>query len=209
MGKIAKFKRGLLDFIKLGLAPHEFKQSHQSFSRKVPIGSQILHIAFVTYPDKVIVEADVDIRHDELENFYNALMGEQPAVQTATIGSEIEKLAGVQSFGWVISSSSDIPIVGNEIISAFWNIGCFFLEKYSDPKELFEVLASDDLPARAFCIIDHVRAEKALIAAVLLARTDLDNLIDKKIDYLTTLGNPYLADFLEFVVRIKRALRLL
>lgn len=115
MGKTEKLKRGLLDFIKQALASHGFRRSYQSFFRRIPIGSQILHLAFVQRGNTVEIEANVEVRHEKLEQLYSDLLGEPHSFQTATVGAEFGKLAGTNSIIWTVNNLSDIPVIGKNI----------------------------------------------------------------------------------------------
>jgi hypothetical protein len=204
MDKTEQLKPGLLYIINQALVSHGFRRSHQSFFRRIPIGSQILHLAFVQHGNTVEIKANAEVRHDELEELYSDLLGEPHSFQTATVGAEFGKLAGTNSIIWTVNNLSDIPVISNKILASFWDIGWPFLETYSSLEKIFVILMADETPARDYCSIHHVRAEKALVAAFLLGRKDIyHELIDAKIAYLTKIENPYLKDFLEFVIRFK------
>lgn len=203
MGKIADLKHGLLDFLKQELGPHGFRKSHQSFYKKVPIGRQIFHIAFIPYGDNVEISADVDIRHEEIEKLDKIVLDEAYDTLTATIGAELGQLANRDSMIWSLNDQSLIPVVGRDIMNAFWKIGWPFLEGFASLEKIYEVLISDDLPISDYLLIDHVRAEKALLAAFLLNKNDMDMIIDAKLAYLLKKGNPYLTDFIKYVVGFK------
>jgi hypothetical protein len=204
MGKIADLKHGMLDFLEQEMRPHGFRKSYQSFYKKVPIGRQIFSIAFISYPDEVEINAFVDIRHEEIEKLYKIVLGEPYDTRAATIGVELGQLAKRNSMTWSLNDQSSIPAIGREIMNSFWEIGWPFLQEYASLEKIYEVLISDDLPTSDYLLIDHVRAEKALIAAFLLNRNDIDMIIDKKLSYLLQKRNPYLADFIKSVVSFKK-----
>ena len=200
-------KHGLLDFLKQELVPHGFRKSHQFFYKKAAIGRQILHIAFIPYKDNVEINVNVDIRHEEIEKLDKIVLDEAYDIRTATIGAELGQLANRNSMIWSLNDPSLIPVVGIDIMNAFWKIGWPFLKEYASLEKIYEVLISDDLPISDYLLIDHVRAEKALLAAFLLNKKDMDMIIDAKLSYLLKKRNPYLSDFLKFVVSFKQYLR--
>jgi hypothetical protein len=204
MGKIVDLKHGFLDFLKQELGPHGFRKSHQFFYKKAAIGRQILHIAFIPYKDNVEININIDIRHEEIEKLDKIVLGEAYDVRTATIGAELGQLANRNSMIWSLNDPSLIPMVGMDIINTFWKIGWPFLEEYASLEKIYEVLISDDLPISDYLLIGHVRAEKALLAAHLLHKKDIDMIIDAKLSYLIKNGDPSLANFIKFVVSFKK-----
>ncbi len=204
MGKIADLKHGLLDFLKQELEPHGFKKSHQSFYKKIPIGRQIFHLAFIPYKDVVEIRADVDIRHEEIEKLDKIVLDEAYDIRTATIGVELGRLANRNSMIWSLDDPSLIPVVGMDILNAFWEIGWPFLDEFTSLEKIYKVLISDDLPISNYLLIDHVRAEKALLAAFLLNKKDMDTIIDAKLSYLLKKRDPNLTSFIKFVVGFKK-----
>jgi hypothetical protein len=204
MAKIVDLKHGMLDFLKQKLGPYGFRKSHQFFYKKVPIGRQLFHIGFISYNDTTEIKAFVDIRHEEIEKLFRIVLDEAYDIRTATIGVEIGRLANRNSMIWSLNDSSLIPVVGMDIINTFWEIGWPFLEEYANLEKIYEVLISDDLPICDYLLIDYVRAEKALLAAHLLHKNDIDMIIDAKLSYLIKNGDPSLADFIKFIVSFKK-----
>lgn len=207
MKKHLDLKKGILNSIKNELTPYSFTNSHQLFYRNNEIIRQILHIAFVNRKNGLEINPSIDICHIELEKLYSDVLGRRPTDDTATVGAELEVLAGIKNNIWIIDDKSNIQTLVQEILTKFWEYGLPFLEKYSTLESIFEVLASDDPPLRDYCVIPHIRAKKALVAAFLLRKQNTYNeLIDSKISFLVRTNNPYLKDFLEFTVKFKSKL---
>jgi hypothetical protein len=204
VGNITDLKYGLLDYLKQEMEPYGFRKSRQSFYKRITIGRQIFHVAFIPYKYNVEINAYVDIRHEEIEKLDKIILGEAYDIETATIGAELGLLANSNSKIWSLNDRSLIPVVGIDIMDTFWRIGWPFLDEYASLEKIYDVLISDDLPISDYLLIDHVRAEKALIAAFLLNRNDIEMVIDKKLSYLLRKRNPYLKDFLNFVVSFKK-----
>lgn len=209
MRKITDLKQALLSFLSTELASIGFRKSYQSFYRKIPIGRQILHVAFIKYKYKAESKASVEIRHDELEKLYNIILGELPNTPTATIGAEFGELLGSKSsMVWLINDTSDVPVVGTSILTAFRNVGLPFLESYASLEKIFEILDANEFPRQSFCPIPHVRAEKAIIASYLLGQhKDYDELVTAKLGYLMSINNPYINEFMDFTNKLKEKIK--
>ena len=194
----------LFDFLENKLAPKNFTRFHQSFRRKKTFGWEILHIAVGKYKNWIDIEANVEIRYNELERLYNTILSESANIPTATIGSELGRLSSGGKKYWKISDSTEIPIVGNDILTFFWNFGMKFFKDYSNLEKIFDVFVADGQPTDAYCSIPHIRAQKAVVAAYLLHREDsYFDLVVNKVSYLKGIENPYIADFLEFAFELR------
>ena len=205
MSRNAELKRAILDFLKKNLAPNGFRRSDRIFYRKIPIGRQILYVAFLRGQDEINVVLNVSIRHDEIENLYSSLEDVKPNNRRATIGAELGKLSSKETMMWPVAHISDVPSIGNEILFAFWKIGWPFLTEYAVSEKILNVLLDDGPKGNTFCVLSDLRAEKALVAAYVLGKKDnYDSLIDAKLSYLLEKKNPYLKEFLEFVVKFKK-----
>jgi hypothetical protein len=200
-------QRSLLDFIKNELGIHKFRQSHQSFFRSNAIGKEFFQILLGDYRDYIEIEAHVSLRHNRLEELYNIVLGESPNLETATLGADLGILAGGTKKRWEAADLADIPIVGNEILDLFWNVGIRFLEEYANLERMYDVFVTDGQPTDAYCSIPHIRAQKAVVAAYLLHREDsYFDLIVNKVSYLKGIDNPYIVDFLEFAFELRSKL---
>jgi len=209
MVKILELKKALSDFLEKELALSGFRLSQQSFYRKASVCEQIIHIAYIKRKYEVEVKANVDIRHNELEQLYNILLDESPNTPTATVGAEFGKLLGMKtSMVWSVKDHFDVPAVGKAILTTFWEVGQPFFENYGSLEKIFDILIADDLPIQSYCPIPHIRAKKALLALYLLGLySNYEDLVNAKIMYLTSINNPYVTDFLNFADKLKEKIR--
>jgi len=206
MDTLQRYKKEFLSYLENKLKPKEFFLFGQAFLKDTPIGKEILHVAFSDYHDKIDISPTIEIRHDKIEKLYDDISGEDPDTPTATIGISLSKISMKGETNWSINNSTDISLIGDEILEHFWDYGIPVFSKYSSMKELFPVLADDQPSTNIYCIIPHLRAKKALVAAYIEGKTSnqFDDLVDRKVQYLKDIENPYLVEVLDFAFLLRR-----
>lgn len=159
---LKELRARLLDEIQDRLASEGYRRSEQTFVRPVPVGAYLFHVAFMNHRADFDVSADVGIRYDEFES----RLGRRDKA-TATIGAQLENIAGDGVRRWTVQKPSDVSAVSEGIIARFHHIGVPFLERFGSPHNVLEVLSRGGREAVLICplsdrriaLIDALRAK--------------------------------------------------
>lgn len=192
----------LLAQLAVDLKPKGFKRAKQTFTKKISVGKQIFHIAFVERNTDFDVVADMAVRYDALEDLVNSArtnLSKREKLQTASIGCEIGNISGGEQKRWTVSGEADIAPVCSGILADFEAIALPYLEKYASLDEILSVLSGDDASAWLHSPLHGARAQKAVGAAYLLGQKDtFDKLVESKTAFLKERNDFGLSKFVAF-----------
>jgi hypothetical protein len=166
------------------MAAHGFKPEPvgQSFYRDVPGGRWAFHVSFVRHETDMDITADVAVRVDAIEQVVNQCetgLTDAEKRRSTTLGAELGNLSRRQPLRWTVSELDDVAAVAEQIAGAFKKIGLPYLSAHSDVESAYRVLASTAPEDRLHSPILGARCMRAVAAAHVLGRSELDQLIQR------------------------------
>jgi hypothetical protein len=210
MEYIATLQKQLL--VGVGFVVQEYgfnpKPRGQTFRISKPFGWASIHLSFIPHPPADFdVTIDVALRIDAIENLVNEdekLLTKSEKSQTATIGCELGNLSAGKQHRLSIASESDVQSTVGAIKTMVESIALPYIERYSNPNELFQVISSNDPSAWLHSPIHGARCKRALAAAVVLKKYDcVLELIQKSEAFLTSQNDFGLHAFRTFSKKIR------
>ncbi|HIC87841.1 MAG TPA: hypothetical protein EYP04_00310 [Anaerolineae bacterium] len=190
-----KLFRSVGDLVsKYGFALH-YRQ--HTFVRYFQGGHASLHLQVATYPDGLVVAADVGIRFDEVEEGLcgsDSVLPEEEKKYTCTLGAELGKLAEGRRREWEVSSERDVDRVAREVLSYFEKAGLPYIERYSDIERAAELLTEDSIIS-----VPWEDARRAVMLTWITGGIDKARAtIQRKTAFLKRINDPHLGWFQDF-----------
>lgn len=151
--------------------------ARQSFFKKTAFGRYVLHLAFVDRGFHISIDADVGLRHDDLENlvFENTtgLIVPSGRKETSSIGAGLGRIGSPGQKEWPIYKISEIDRTAEAIVQEFLSVGIPYLEKYSDKETLFREFVQSGPDARLLNPVPLHSSLNTIALVYLLERTDM------------------------------------
>jgi hypothetical protein len=198
-------KKPLFDRIGDILDAHGFIKNiaRQGFLKKTAFGHYAFHLAFVDRGFHIGVEADVALRHDDLENlvFENTTGLIVPAGRrnTSSIGAELGRIRSSGHKEWPIHKISEIDRTAEAIVQEFLSVGMPYLEKYSDKEILFRAFVQSGPDAELLNVIPLHSSLNTIALAYLLGKMDIfTELANRQEAFLMPIPNSGIEIFQEF-----------
>lgn len=188
----------------------KYRGKQQDFIQQTDYGFNAFHIAIIRHENDFDITVDVGIRFDDVENLINKnnkLLTKSQKKETCTIGVEIGNLTQGQTRRWTIEKFEDIMDVTYSVVEVFDHVALDYFKKYSNLEMVYKILRRDDKEAGLHSPFPSYRAIRAVIAAIVLDKSNLEiqNLIKEKISYLAGLKKDFdLKQFRDFLYRIGR-----
>jgi hypothetical protein len=169
-------QRGLLQELASRLPEDGFKprMKRQDFVREVPSGQWIVHVGFIRHPDDVDVTVDPAVRLEPVERLLEA--AGYGHGQGATIGAELGNIVDGRPRRWTIQSAADCPVVAEEMASEIRKFALAWLERHSDPRAVFGILAQQD---RQSWLYSPVHVKRCLTLVALATHLESDEKADE------------------------------
>lgn len=170
----------------------------QSFYRDVPGCRWDFHASFIHHATDMDITADVAVRIDAIEQFVNQFetgLTEAEKRRSTTLGAELGNLSRRQPLRWTVSEIDDVAAAAEQIAGAFEKIGLPFLSAHSDVESAYRVLVGATPEDRLYSPILGARCMRAVAAAHVLGRSELNQLIQRCKAQLIHEDDLYLPDF--------------
>lgn len=158
------------------LAEDEFepRMKRQDFVREVPSGQWIVHVGFIRHREDVDATVDLGVRLEPVERLLEA--AGYGHGQGATIGAELGNIVDGRPRRWTMQSAADCPVVAEEMVSEIRKFGLAWLERHSDPRVVFSILAQQD---RQSWLYSPVHLKRCLTLVALAKHLESDAKADE------------------------------
>jgi hypothetical protein len=194
----ALLKKELFEALKTALQPLGYltgSKAEQRFTQKFKFGVVSFHYPDIVHPGiDFDVTVDVALRFEAVQSRlgrYLRGVSEKEKKKMATIGLGLGRRAKGMATRWTIARSEDIAPAISGMLHDYESEGLDFIQKFSDPERVFQVLRSHSREARDICVFDADRCENLIaFAAEYDLFGDLENLHQECVAFLS--GSPQL-----------------
>jgi hypothetical protein len=211
--RVRQLQKSLLQEVGKVVAQHGFdpKPVDQSFRRRLPDGSAVVHVGFVPHGDvDVDVTGDVAVRFDAVEDLLNEdrALSNTEKKRTATLGAEFGNLAEGRQRRWKLKEAADVAPVATAIGEAVRTIAVPYIQKYGDMEAALEALSGNDAAAWLHSPFHDARAKRSVaLASILGPPSRMEETAARARAFLVSRSDPGLAEFDRFVEKLRRGAR--